>query len=81
MPSTNTHTTPLTTHLLQADDFEIEEGEVYAIDIVMSTGEGKSKVVDEKETTVFKRALDVQYQLKIKVGAMEQWSGAGGERF
>ncbi|RMZ52148.1 hypothetical protein APUTEX25_001538, partial [Auxenochlorella protothecoides] len=49
-----------------ADDFEIEEGEVYAIDIVMSTGEGKSKVVDEKETTVFKRALDVQYQLKIK---------------
>ncbi|KAL6785008.1 hypothetical protein ACKKBG_A02055 [Auxenochlorella protothecoides x Auxenochlorella symbiontica] len=50
----------------KADDFEIEEGEVYAIDIVMSTGEGKSKVVDEKETTVFKRALDVQYQLKIK---------------
>lgn len=50
----------------KVNDFEFEEGEVYAIDIVVSTGEGKPKVFDEKETTVYKRALDVQYQLKLK---------------
>ena len=30
-----------------------------------STGEGKPKVQDEKATTVYKRALDVEYQLKV----------------
>ena len=39
---------------------------MYAIDIIMSTGEGKPRINDERETTVFKRSLDVQYQLKIK---------------
>ena len=29
-----------------------EENEVYAIDIVVSTGDGKTRIVDEKETTV-----------------------------
>lgn len=29
-----------------------EENEVYAVDIVVSTGEGKGRIVDEKETTV-----------------------------
>lgn len=29
-------------------------------------GEGKPKVVDEKETTVYKRALDVSYNLRMK---------------
>ena len=32
----------------------------------MSTGEGKPKVVDEKETGVYKRALDVEYNLRLK---------------
>ena len=32
----------------------------------MSTGDGKPKMTEERETTVFKRALDTQYQLKIK---------------
>lgn len=32
----------------------------------MSTGEGKAKVLDEKETTVYKRALDQEYKLKLK---------------
>jgi len=40
---------------------------VYAIDIVVSTGEGKAKVLDEKQTTVYKRALDSNYSLKLKV--------------
>jgi hypothetical protein len=31
--------------LLQVDDCEFEEGEVYAIDIIVSTGEGKPKLV------------------------------------
>jgi curved DNA binding protein len=48
------------------EDAEFSEGEVYAIDIIMSTGDGKPKMHDERETTVYKRALDVQYQLKIK---------------
>lgn len=30
------------------------------------TGDGKPKVVDEKETTVYKRQFDVEYQLKMK---------------
>jgi hypothetical protein len=29
-------------------------------------GEGKPKVLDDKETTVYKRALDVEYKLKMK---------------
>jgi curved DNA binding protein len=50
----------------RVEDAEFAEGEVYAIDIIMSTGDGKPRMQDERETTVFKRALDVQYQLKIK---------------
>ena len=51
----------------KVEDGEFEENEVYAIDIVLSTGEGKPKVQDEKATTVYKRALDVEYQLKVGV--------------
>ena len=36
------------------------------IRLQMSTGEGKAKVLDEKETTVYKRALDQEYKLKLK---------------
>ena len=32
--------------------------QVYACDVVMSTGEGKPRVLDEKQTQVYKRALD-----------------------
>jgi len=44
---------------------EFEEYEVYAIDVVMSTGSGKTKVLDEKETGVYKRALDKNETLKL----------------
>ena len=37
------------------------------MDIAFSTGEGKPKVRDEKDTTVYKRALDKEYNLKMKV--------------
>eukprot|EP00252_Welwitschia_mirabilis_P019011 TRINITY_DN428_c0_g1_i1.p1 TRINITY_DN428_c0_g1~~TRINITY_DN428_c0_g1_i1.p1 ORF type:complete len:394 (+),score=110.68 TRINITY_DN428_c0_g1_i1:287-1468(+) len=50
----------------RVDDAEFEENEVYAIDIVTSTGEGKPKLLDEKQTTVYKRAVDKTYQLKMK---------------
>jgi len=55
-----------TTPELKAEASTFEENEVYAIDIVMSSGEGKTKVVDEKETNVYKRALDKEYNLKMK---------------
>ncbi|XP_052174268.1 ERBB-3 BINDING PROTEIN 1-like [Diospyros lotus] len=48
------------------DDAEFEENEVYAIDIVTSTGEGKPKLLDGKQTTIYKRAVDKNYHLKMK---------------
>ena len=76
----------------KVDDAEFEENEVYAIDIVASTGEGKviidfgctvlfllpyfltflvncdlqPKLLDEKQTTIYKRAVDKNYHLKMK---------------
>ena len=50
----------------KVEDLEFQENEAYAIDLVVSTGDGKSKIVDEKETTIYKRALDMEYSLKLK---------------
>lgn len=50
----------------RVEDAEFEENEVYAIDVVMSTGEGKPKLIDEKQTTIYKRAVDKNYHLKMK---------------
>ncbi|GER26661.1 methionine aminopeptidase 2 [Striga asiatica] len=50
----------------RVDEAEFEENEVYSIDIVTSTGEGKPKLLDEKQTTIYKRAVDKNYHLKIK---------------
>jgi len=50
----------------RVDDAEFEENEVYAIDIVTTTGDGKLKLLDEKETTIYKRAVDKNYHLKMK---------------
>jgi len=41
-------------------EFKFEEGEVYSVDILMSTGEGKV-VQDNFKTTVFKRNVDKSY--------------------
>ncbi|MCD7468975.1 hypothetical protein HAX54_007544 [Datura stramonium] len=40
----------------------LRENEVYSIDIVTSTGEGKPKLLDEKQTTIYKRAVDKSWQ-------------------
>merc|ERR1712070_1135987 len=47
------------------DEFEFEMNEVYCIDIVMSTGEGKGKET-ELRNTVYKRAVENSYMLKTQ---------------
>jgi len=49
------------------DEEEFELNDVFVIDIIMSTGEGKPREVDEKKQMVFKRAVDQNYNLKMKV--------------
>merc|ERR1712151_1286500 len=49
----------------KVEEIEFEMNEVYCIDVVMSTGEGKGKET-EVRSTVFKRAVDVSYNLKTK---------------
>lgn len=44
---------------------EFEQNEVYAIDVAMSTGDGKAKPGDMR-TTVFKRNVEANYRLKMK---------------
>merc|ERR1712039_710478 len=47
------------------DEFEFEMNEVYCIDVVMSTGEGKGKET-EIRSTVFKRMVENSYILKTQ---------------
>merc|ERR1711998_350921 len=49
------------------EEEEFEENDVFAIDIIMSSGEGKPTEKDEKKQMVFKRAVDQNYNLKMKV--------------
>merc|ERR1711982_175566 len=49
----------------KAEEFEFEMNEVYCIDIVMSTGEGKGKET-EVRNTVYKRAVETSYMLKTQ---------------
>jgi curved DNA binding protein len=42
-----------------------EQNEVYAVDVAMSTGDGKAKP-GELRTTVFKRNVETNYKLKMK---------------
>jgi len=50
----------------RVEDGEFEQGEVYAVDVVVSTCDGHARVKDERETSVFKRAVDVEYRCKLK---------------
>jgi len=47
----------------KVEEIEFEMNEVYCMDVVMSTGEGRAKET-ELRTTVFKRAPDTAYSLK-----------------
>jgi hypothetical protein len=46
-------------------EYEFVAGDVFGLDIFVSSGEGKPKEGDYR-TTVFKRELDAQYNLKLK---------------
>jgi len=50
----------------KVEEFTFQENEVYAIDIVMSTGDGKPKESGAARTTIYKRAIDQNYNLKLK---------------
>jgi curved DNA binding protein len=43
-----------------------EEGEVYGVDILIVTGDDGKAKTEEARTTIYKRANDVNYQLKMK---------------
>lgn len=47
------------------DEFEFELNEVYCVDIVVSSGEGKGKET-EIRNTVYKRAVETNYMLKTQ---------------
>jgi len=49
----------------KVDEFEFEDNQVYTVDIVMSTGEGKAKEL-EARTLIYKRAVDQNYLLKMQ---------------
>merc|ERR1719156_8688 len=49
----------------KVDEFEFEQNEVYCLDVVMSTGEGKSKETEMRHT-VYKRAPETSYNLKTQ---------------
>jgi len=52
-------------HDQKVDEFDFELGEVYAVDICLSTGDGKPKEMDSR-TTIYKKVVDSQYRLKRK---------------
>lgn len=47
----------------KVEKYEFAPGDVFGLDIIMSTGEGKARE-SEIRTTVFKRVIENQYQLK-----------------
>lgn len=49
----------------RVEEFEFAPGDVIGLDIYISTGEGKPKE-SEFRTTVYKRELDAQYNLKLQ---------------
>merc|ERR1719277_2500765 len=49
----------------KVDEFEFELNEVYCLDVVMSTGEGKGKEAELRHT-VYKRAVENAYNLKTQ---------------
>ncbi len=49
----------------KVEEHKFEKHEVYVLDIILSTGEGKPRET-EMRTTVYKRALETSYSLKLK---------------
>lgn len=55
---------PSTEYRAEEQNFSLHE--VYAVDVVVSTGEGKPKMLDEKQTQVYKADMSKKYSLKLK---------------
>merc|ERR1711865_1291628 len=51
---------------MKVEEEAIEELDVLAIDIIVSTGDGQPKEVDELKTTIYKHQVDQTYSLKMK---------------
>lgn len=51
----------------RVEEVEFKENDVWSVDIVLSTGEGKPKELDSRQTTIFKRNASATYQLKHKI--------------
>jgi len=62
----------------KVEDYEFQLNEVFGLDIIVSTGEGKPKET-ELRTTVFKRAIEKAYSLKLK--ASRQFFSELNERY
>jgi len=50
----------------KVDECAFDQAEVYAVDVAMSTGEGKPRPSGVHRTTVFKRNVEANYRLKMK---------------
>ena len=51
--------------------FTFEQGQVYTISLLLSTStEGKTRVVPDSRTTIYKRNRDAVYQLKMKTSRL-----------
>lgn len=50
----------------KVDECTFEQSEVYAVDVAMSTGEGRPRPSGTLRTTVFKRNVEANYRLKMK---------------
>jgi methionine aminopeptidase len=53
----------------KVDEIEFEAGQVYTVDLMVTTGDGKLKA-SEARATVFKRNPDAVYQLKMKTSRL-----------
>jgi len=49
----------------KVDDYEFQVNDVFGLDVIISTGEGKPKETEHR-TTVYKRAIEKAYSLKLK---------------
>lgn len=54
----------------KVDPCTFETYEVYAIDVAMTTGEGKPRDLGQNRTTIYKRVVDQKYSLKVKASRM-----------
>ncbi|KJP86162.1 DNA-binding protein, 42 kDa [Plasmodium fragile] len=51
----------------KVEDFQIESDDIYIIDVMVTTGDGKIKESDHK-TTIYKREVQKNYHLKTNLG-------------